>query len=96
MTYYKMSDYSLVKYQKSNTKGKKYDAVIRNRKTGRTITISFGASDYEHYKDSTGKGLWSHKDHGDSKRRKSYRARHKVYLRDGYYSAGWFSYYKLW
>ena len=38
--------------------------------------IHFGASDYEQFKDSTGVGKYSSKNHGDSKRRKSYFLRH--------------------
>ena len=38
--------------------------------------IHFGASDYEQFKDSTSVGKYSHKNHGDSQRRKSYFSRH--------------------
>lgn len=36
-------------------------------------TIHFGDSNMEHYKDKT--GIWKSKDHGDEKRRESYRKR---------------------
>ena len=55
----------------SGRKGKKYVATVGN---GRKI--HFGASDYEQFKDSTGVGKYSSKNHGDSKRRKSYFLRH--------------------
>ena len=57
-------------FKKSTRKGKKY--MVRSPK-GKLI--HFGASDMEQFKDSTGLGLYSHKDHGDKKRRKSYRNR---------------------
>ena len=37
-SYYSMKDYKFVKFRKSNTKGKKYDAIIENIKTGQTAT----------------------------------------------------------
>ena len=62
----------MVEFKKSTRKGKKY--MVR---TPKGKLIHFGASDMEQYKDSTGLGLYSHKDHGDKKRRKSYLARAK-------------------
>ena len=56
-------------------KGKKYKARIVDS-DGKKRTVSFGSSSYEHYKDSTGQALWEHKNHGDSKRRRSYFSRH--------------------
>lgn len=84
-------------------KGKhKYVAILPNGKR-----VRFGHRDYEHYKDQVpkrqGGGRWSHKDHGDAKRRKSYRARHGgLKCKDGRrcidvkYSPAWFSYHYLW
>ena len=40
--------------------------------------------------------LYSHLDHKDKDRRKRYRARHKVYIKPGYYSSGDFSMRFLW
>lgn len=59
-------------FKKSTRKGKKYMV-----KTPSGKWIHFGASDMEQYKDSTGLGLYSDKDHGDLKRRKSYLSRAK-------------------
>tara|TARA_R110001606_G_scaffold385891_1_gene549645 strand:+ start:208 stop:459 length:252 start_codon:yes stop_codon:yes gene_type:complete len=56
---------------KSKAKGKKY-AVVYNGKT-----INFGDSNMAQYKDSTGLGLYSSKNHLDPVRRKSYLARAK-------------------
>ena len=55
---------------KSDRKSKKYKAVFNDG------TVShFGHSAYEHYKDSTGVGAWSHRDHGGEKRRANYQRR---------------------
>lgn len=60
------------KFEKSTRKGKKYSVITPSGKK-----IHFGASSMEQYKDSTGLGLYSHLNHGDKKRRKSYLARAK-------------------
>lgn len=83
-------------FKKSTRKGKKYSVVSPKGKT-----IHFGASNMEQYKDSTGLGLYSHKDHGDKDRQKRYLAR-ATRIRDGkgkltyknpessnYYSLNW-------
>ena len=95
-SYYSMKDYKFVKFQKSNTKGKKYDAIIKNKKTLRTVTLSFGDEKYQQYKDSTGLGLYSHKDHNDKMRRTLYRKRHEVFLKPDMYSPSYFSWRFLW
>lgn len=96
MPYYAKKDYDLKGFRKSKRDGKKYDAILVNKKTGKTTHVPFGASSYEHYRDSTGEGVWTHQNHLDEKRRKSYRARHVGFLKEGYYSPGFFSYNKLW
>lgn len=95
-SYYSMKDYKFVKFQKSNTKGKKYDAIIKNKNTGRIATLAFGDEKYQQYKDSTGLGLYSHKDHDDKMRRALYRKRHEVYLKPDMYSPSYFSWRFLW
>ena len=60
---------------KPGPKGKKYKAVVVDS-AGKTRTISFGSSAYEHFKDTTGVGKWSKKDHGDAKRKRAYFTRH--------------------
>jgi len=94
--YYKKSDHQFVKFIKSPKKGKKYRAIIKNKLNGKLKNIDFGSSLYQHYRDSTGLNLWSHKDHGDPKRRANYRKRHKVYLKTGYYSPSHYSWHFLW
>ena len=59
-------------FTKSTRPGKKYSVITPKGKT-----VYFGSSTSQQYKDSTGKGYWSHKDHGDAKRRRSYLARAK-------------------
>ena len=53
-------------FRKSKTQFKKYDVVTPS---GRLI--SFGDTRYQHFKD-TALGLFSHLDHNDTTRRKSY------------------------
>ena len=60
----------MVEFRKSTTKGKKYDALYKGE------WIPFGAIGYEHYKDSTGLGIYSNLDHNDKGRREAYRKRH--------------------
>lgn len=80
----------------------KYTAIL---KTGKRV--NFGHRDYQQYKDSVpvskGGGKWKHKNHNDSVRRSSYRARHGgiitksgKYAHQVKYSPAWFSYYYLW
>ena len=58
-------------FAKSSRKGKKYKAVFPDGKV-----VHFGASSYPQFKDRTGLGLFSHKDHLDPARRKYFRKRH--------------------
>ena len=58
-------------FAKSSRKGKKYKATFPDGKV-----VHFGASSYPQYKDSTGLGLYSHKDHLDPARRKDFWKRH--------------------
>uniref|UniRef100_A0A6C0BP36 Uncharacterized protein n=1 Tax=viral metagenome TaxID=1070528 RepID=A0A6C0BP36_9ZZZZ len=80
----------------------KYVAIMKDGKK-----VRFGHQEYEHYRDSVprslGGGQWSHRDHGDSARRKNYRSRHGgVKTKSGTpaykvkYSPSWFSYHFLW
>ena len=95
MVSYSKKDYKFLRFEKSHLKTKKYNAVLENRKTKREVRVPFGASSYEQYKDSTGLGLYSSKNHNDKKRRASYRSRHKNdNLND--YSPGFFSWNFLW
>jgi len=57
-------------------------------------TIQFGDKRYSHYKDTTPLKLYSNKNHLDTKRRKSYHARHNLNYEK--FSAGAFSKRFLW
>ena len=73
--------------KKSTQKNKKYMAVFKDK------IIHFGDNRHQHYKDKTSLKLYSHLDHGDEKRRKSYFARHGEATK---YSAKYFSHKFLW
>lgn len=55
------------RFQKSNRKYKKY--MVR---TPKGKIVHFGDDRYQHYRDRTPLGLYSHMDHGDKKRRQNY------------------------
>lgn len=66
----------IIKIKKSDRKGKKYCAIVQDKRTKKTRKIHFGALGYEQYKDSTKLKLYSKGDHGDSRRRENYFSRH--------------------
>jgi hypothetical protein len=94
--YYLKSQYNFVKFERSHLKDKKYNAILYNKKSKRQVKVPFGATGYEIYKDTTGLGLYSKLNHNDTKRKKSYIARHKGFIKDGYWSPGYFSMNFLW
>lgn len=67
-------------YKKSTRKGKKLMVTVKGK------TIHFGDSNSEHYTDRS--GIWNHKNHKDSKRRKNYLARAKG-IKDGKGNKTW-------
>ena len=87
--------FRLVRFERSRTKNKKYDAIIEDRKTKRTQRVPFGQIGYAQYKDSTGLKLYSRLDHGDEERKKNYLARHEK-TRHKKWSSSWFSWQFLW
>ena len=66
---YLVKDYDIVKFRRSESKNKKYDALIQNKRTDKMYIIPFGDKQYQHYNDSTGLGLYSNLDHNDKARR---------------------------
>ena len=89
-------DYTLVGFERSHVKGKKYDAILKNKRTRKVQKrVPFGAIGYEHFKDSTGKGLYSRVNHRDPKRRRNYRTRHHGENKRKF-SSGYFSWKYLW
>ena len=93
--YYSFKEYDLIGFVKSKTKNKMYDAILKS-KNGELAKVPFGDKRFENYWDLTGLNLYPQLNHGDDKRRAKYRKRHQVYLKKGYYSPGFFSYYYLW
>lgn len=94
------SKYNFVKFRKSETKNKKYDAVLQNKETKKYKIVPFGqihenGEPYYQYKDSTGLGLFSKYNHLDKARRDRYRVRHSK-GHNYKFSSQWFSYYFLW
>jgi hypothetical protein len=89
-----MNNYVHIGFTKSLTKNKKYDAILKNKKTGQIKIVPFGQLPYEHYKDTTGLNLYSHLNHLDEKRKKNYYSRHGKQADK--YSAKWFSHRYLW
>lgn len=74
----------MLSFRKSNRKNKKYSVTTPSGKT-----LHFGDSRYEHYKDSTGLGLYSNLDHKDKQRQQRYLARAKgIKNKDGKLTSG--------
>lgn len=93
--YYSMKKHILSGYRKSRTKHKMYDAVLIDTK-GKKHIVPFGDKRYQNYRDGTGLNLYPHLIHNDKERRRKFRIRHKHYLKKGFYSPSYFSYYILW
>ena len=51
MPYYPKAKYAFVRFERSHLPAKKYNAVLRNRATGRETRVPFGARAYAQYKD---------------------------------------------
>jgi len=93
MVYYDMKTHRLIGFESS--KNKMYNAILLSN-TGKFIKIPFGDKRFENYQDKTKMNLYPHLTHGDKERRKRYQQRHKIFLKNGYYSPSYFSYYYLW
>jgi len=90
-----MERFNLVRFEKAKAKNKKYSAILEDRKTGKQKRVNFGDTRYQQFKDSTGLGLYSDKDHNDPERRRLYRARHAK-TAEVKWSPSWFSMNYLW
>lgn len=84
----------LVRFERSDRKNKKYNAILIKNNTI-IKKVPFGDTRYQQYKDITGLSLYSHLNHYDEKRRRSYRARHANTAKKKY-SASWFALNYLW
>ena len=95
MTFWDKKDYKLVGFEKSERKNKMYNAVLKS-KFGLYHRVPFGDKRFENFRDKTGLNLYPHLIHNDEERRKNCRKRHQIYLKEGYYSPGFFSFNYLW
>lgn len=86
-------EYTLTGFEKSKTKYKKYDALLKNRETGKIKRIPFGNTLFESYTDRTGLNLY--KTHGNKERKRLYRLRHKGEDKNKF-SSGYFAWKYLW
>ena len=96
MTYYKKTEYDLIRYEKATRKGTMYNAILGHKKSNKIVKVPFGSSQYENYQDKTGLNLYPHLIHGDKNRRRLYRARARGQVKEGYYSPSFFSLTQLW
>ena len=94
--YYSKKDFKFQGFAKSTRQGKMYDAILKNRETGKNVRVPFGDSSMENYGDKTGLHLYPKLIHGDQKRRKAFHDRSRGFVREGYYSPGFFSLNALW
>jgi len=79
-----------LRFERSRTAGKKYDAIIEDIKTKKTQRIPFGNISSNHFLDSTGLKIYSYLDNRNEKMRKEYlEAYKKTNARK--YSAQWYS-----
>ena len=92
--FYNQKEYKLIGFEVSNVKNKMYNAVLKS--TDKIVKVPFGDKRYQNYQDKTGLNHYQHLVHNDKKRRKRYRERHSLFLKPGFYSPGYFSYYYLW
>jgi hypothetical protein len=93
----KRATHTLMGFEPSTRRGKKYMALVKPRgKDGPIKRVHFGSIGYQQYRDTTGIGVYSHLDHLDESRRRSYRARHRVYLTPDEFTPAYFSWHYLW
>jgi len=79
----------------SEKKGKKYDAILMNKKTNKIKRVPFGDIRYQQYKDATPLKLYKHLDTDDKQRRRIYRFRHAGEDKNKF-SSGYFALKYLW
>ena len=94
MPLYPKANYTFLRFERSHIEGKKYDAILKNKSTGREVKVPFGAKGYQQFKDRA-LGLYRSQDHGDTTRRARYIARHSRDINTAY-SPSWFSLKYLW
>lgn len=93
---YPVSEYRISKFEKSPISQKKYRVHLRNKTTGKEVSIDFGQIGYQHYKDSTPLKLYSSFDHNDKLRLSRYKKRFGHLYDPNIYSPTFFSWKYLW
>jgi hypothetical protein len=97
---YLKKNYKLLKFERSTRKGKKYDAVLEHKTTGKIVRVAFGAEKMQQYRDATPLKLYKSQDHLDETRRKAFRNRFRRLINNkdyrAYFSPIWFSTEYLW
>lgn len=96
MSYFHKTEWGVIKIYPSDSKYKKYSTVLKNNETGKTRLLHWGDSRYPQYKDTTGFQTYTHLDHLDNDRKKRYIKRHRHFIKEGYFSPGYFSMKYLW
>lgn len=84
-----------IRFERSRTRGKKYDSIIEDKVTKRQQRVPFGSAIHDQYRDDTGLKLYSRLDHNDPKRRAAYLARHAKTMTKKY-SPSWYAAKFLW
>jgi hypothetical protein len=84
-----------LRFERSKTPGKKYDAIIEDHKTRKTQRIPFGNIKSSHYQDTTGLKLYSHLDNHDEKLKDKYFESYRK-QNNKKYSPEWYSLNFLW
>ena len=95
MTFWDKKYYKLVGFEKSERKNKMYNAILKSN-IGSYHRVPFGDESFENFRDKTGLNLYPQLIHNDEERRRNYRKRHRVYIKEGFYSPGYFSFNYLW
>lgn len=89
--------YKFLRFEKSKRPGKKYDAVLKNKKTGGEKRVPFGQVGYENFDDKSGLGLYKKISHGNKERKDRYRARHQGEGDDSNFpKPGYFAWHIFW
>ena len=84
-----------IRFERSRTRGKKYDSIIEDKITKRQQRVPFGDVNFQQYRDTTGLKLYSRLDHNDPKRRAAYKARHEN-TRHKKFTPSWYADRFLW
>lgn len=79
--------YDHIGFEINRGKRSKYDAILKNKKTGQIKRVPFGMKGYQHFHDTL--GHYSHLDHHDEKRRLNWRKRHGRNIDYKFSSAFW-------